>query len=72
MTRLRRNLLAVGLVASAMVAGSACVASADTIKIGVFGPLTEWGDATKVRRGCVADGGDRSRERDAWQQFESG
>ena len=43
MTRLRRNLLAVGLVASAMVAGSACVASADTIKIGVFGPLT--GDA---------------------------
>jgi branched-chain amino acid transport system substrate-binding protein len=43
MTRLRRNLLAVGLVASAMVAGSAYVASADTIKIGVFGPLT--GDA---------------------------
>jgi branched-chain amino acid transport system substrate-binding protein len=43
MTRLRRNLLAVGLVASAMVAGPAYVASADTIKIGVFGPLT--GDA---------------------------
>lgn len=43
MTRLRRNLLAVGLVASAMMAGSAYVASADTIKIGVFGPLT--GDA---------------------------
>lgn len=43
MTRLQRNLLAVGLVASAMVAGSAYVASADTIKIGVFGPLT--GDA---------------------------
>ena len=43
MTRLRRSLLAVGLVASAMVAGSAYVASADTIKIGVFGPMT--GDA---------------------------
>ena len=43
MTRLRRSLLAVGLVASAIVAGSACVASADTIKIGVFGPMT--GDA---------------------------
>lgn len=43
MTRLQRNLLAVGLVASAMMAGSAYVASADTIKIGVFGPLT--GDA---------------------------
>ena len=43
MTRLRRYLLAVGLVASAMVAGSAYVASADTIKIGVFGPMT--GDA---------------------------
>jgi branched-chain amino acid transport system substrate-binding protein len=43
MTRLRRSLLAVGLVASAVVAGSAYVASADTIKIGVFGPMT--GDA---------------------------
>ena len=43
MTRLRRSLLAVGLVASAIVAGSAYVASADTIKIGVFGPMT--GDA---------------------------
>jgi branched-chain amino acid transport system substrate-binding protein len=43
MTRLRRYLLAVGLVASAMVAGSAYVASAETIKIGVFGPMT--GDA---------------------------
>jgi len=43
MTRLRRSLLAVGLVASAMTAGSAYVASADTIKIGVFGPMT--GDA---------------------------
>lgn len=43
MTRLRRSLLAVGLVAFAIVAGSAYVASADTIKIGVFGPMT--GDA---------------------------
>lgn len=43
MTRLRRSLLAVGLVASGIVAGSAYVASADTIKIGVFGPMT--GDA---------------------------
>jgi branched-chain amino acid transport system substrate-binding protein len=43
MTRLRRSLLAVGLVASAIVAGSAYVAAADTIKIGVFGPMT--GDA---------------------------
>jgi len=43
MTRLRRSLLAVALVASAMAAGSAYVASADTIKIGVFGPMT--GDA---------------------------
>ena len=43
MTMLRRSLLAVGLVASAIVAGSAYVASADTIKIGVFGPMT--GDA---------------------------
>lgn len=43
MTRLRHSLLAVGLICFAVVAGSANVASADTIKIGVFGPMT--GDA---------------------------
>jgi branched-chain amino acid transport system substrate-binding protein len=43
MTWLRRSLLAVGLVASTVVAGSGYVASADIIKIGVFGPMT--GDA---------------------------
>ena len=43
MTGLRRNLIAVGLLASTIMIGSACTASADVIKIGVFGPLT--GDA---------------------------
>lgn len=43
MTRLGRNLIGAGLLASAMMVASAAIASADTIKIGVFGPLT--GDA---------------------------
>jgi branched-chain amino acid transport system substrate-binding protein len=43
MTRLKRHFLHAGLLASALMIGSAFTASADTIKIGVFGPLT--GDA---------------------------
>ena len=43
MTRLKRRLIGVGLLASVMMIGSGYAASADTIKIGVFGPLT--GDA---------------------------
>jgi len=43
MTRFRRSLIGVGLLASAIMAGSTYAAPADTIKIGVFGPLT--GDA---------------------------
>jgi branched-chain amino acid transport system substrate-binding protein len=43
MTGLKRRFIRVGLLASAMTIGSALMASADTIKVGVFGPLT--GDA---------------------------
>jgi branched-chain amino acid transport system substrate-binding protein len=43
MTGLESRLLRAGLLASALMAGSAVAASADTIKIGVFGPFT--GDA---------------------------
>jgi branched-chain amino acid transport system substrate-binding protein len=43
MTSLTNRLLTAGLLASALTIGSALIASADTIKIGVFGPLT--GDA---------------------------
>ena len=43
MTSLTNRLLTAGLLASALTIGTALVASADTIKIGVFGPLT--GDA---------------------------
>jgi branched-chain amino acid transport system substrate-binding protein len=43
MTGLKSHFLRAGLLASALMIGSAFTASADTIKIGVFGPLT--GDA---------------------------
>ena len=43
MTELKRRLLVAGLLASAVMVSSAGIASADTIKIGVFGPLS--GDA---------------------------
>ena len=43
MTELKRRLLAAGLLASAVMIRSAGIASADTIKIGVFGPFS--GDA---------------------------
>jgi len=43
MTGLKRHFLRAALLASALMIGSAINASADTIKIGVFGPLT--GDA---------------------------
>ena len=43
MTGLKSHFLRAGLLASALMVGSAIGASADTIKIGVFGPLT--GDA---------------------------
>ena len=43
MTGLKSRFLLAGLLASALMIGSAVTASADTIKIGVFGPLT--GDA---------------------------
>jgi branched-chain amino acid transport system substrate-binding protein len=43
MPKLKRRLLLAGLLASAVMASSAGIASADTIKIGVFGPLS--GDA---------------------------
>ncbi len=43
MTGLRCQFLRVGLIASAIMIGQAFTASADTIKIGVFGPLS--GDA---------------------------
>jgi branched-chain amino acid transport system substrate-binding protein len=43
MTELKRCLLVAGLLASAMMVSSAGIALADTIKIGVFGPLS--GDA---------------------------
>jgi branched-chain amino acid transport system substrate-binding protein len=43
MTELKRLLLVAGLLASAMMVSFAGIASADTIKIGVFGPLS--GDA---------------------------
>jgi branched-chain amino acid transport system substrate-binding protein len=43
MTGLKSRFLRAGLLASALMVGSAISASADTIKIGVFGPLT--GDA---------------------------
>jgi branched-chain amino acid transport system substrate-binding protein len=43
MTELKRRLLVAGILASAVMVGSAGIASADTIKIGVFGPFS--GDA---------------------------
>ncbi len=43
MTRLTGSLIGVGLLTSAIMAGSTFAAPAETIKIGVFGPLT--GDA---------------------------
>jgi len=43
MIELKRRLLVAGLLASAVMVSSAGIASADTIKIGVFGPLS--GDA---------------------------
>jgi branched-chain amino acid transport system substrate-binding protein len=43
MTGLKRHFLRAGLLASVLVLGTALTASADTIKIGVFGPFT--GDA---------------------------
>ncbi len=43
MTALKSHFLRAGLLASALMIGSAIGASADAIKIGVFGPLT--GDA---------------------------
>jgi branched-chain amino acid transport system substrate-binding protein len=43
MPELKRRLLVAGLLASVVMASSAGIASADTIKIGVFGPLS--GDA---------------------------
>ena len=43
MIELKRRLLVAGLLASALMVSSAAIASADTIKIGVFGPLS--GDA---------------------------
>ena len=43
MTGLKSHFLRAGLLASALMIGSAINASAETIKIGVFGPLT--GDA---------------------------
>ena len=43
MTELKRRLLLAGLLASAVMAASTGIASAETIKIGVFGPLS--GDA---------------------------
>jgi branched-chain amino acid transport system substrate-binding protein len=43
MTKLKRRLLVAGVLASAVMVSSAGTASSDTIKIGVFGPLS--GDA---------------------------